>query len=83
MAGTGKSTIARTIAREHLEQDQLGASFFFTRGGGDVGNARKFFTTIAYQLIRRSTALKPDILKAVDENRDIAKRALIDRKSVV
>ena len=79
MAGTGKSTIARTIAREHLAPNQLGASFFFTRGGGDVGNARKFFTTIAFQLIRRSTALKRCILKAVDENRDIAKRALTDQ----
>lgn len=79
MARTGKFTIARTIAREHLAHNELGASFFFTRGGGDVGNARKFFLTIAFQLIRRFTALKRCILKAVDENRDIAKRALADQ----
>ena len=50
MAGTGKSTIARTVAREQLAQNQLGATFVFSKGGGDVGNAHKFFTTIAFQL---------------------------------
>ena len=67
----GKSTIARTVAREHLAQNQLGASFFFSRGGGDVGNARKFFTTIAFQLAQRSPALKRGILEAVAKHRDI------------
>ncbi len=76
MAGTGKSTIARTVAREHLPQNQLGASFFFSRGGGDVGNARKFFTTIAVQLTRKSSALKRCIVEAVNENRDIETRTL-------
>src|SRR5947207_1158148 len=43
-AGTGKSTIARTVAREHYDRNNLAASFFFSRGGGDVGHAGKFFT---------------------------------------
>jgi len=30
MAGTGKSTISRTIARELAEKKRLAASFFFT-----------------------------------------------------
>ncbi|KAK3985141.1 hypothetical protein QBC44DRAFT_405652 [Cladorrhinum sp. PSN332] len=34
MAGTGKSTIARTVARRYCDNGRLGASFFF-RGGGD------------------------------------------------
>lgn len=32
-AGTGKSTISRTIAREYFDKQRLGASFFFSRGG--------------------------------------------------
>ena len=71
MAGTGKSTIARTVAREHLAQNQLGTSFFFSRDGGDLGNARKFFTAIAFQLIQRSPGLKPGILKAINEKLDM------------
>ncbi|KAL4735093.1 hypothetical protein BDV11DRAFT_208812 [Aspergillus similis] len=41
MAGTGKSTISRTIARMLLETNHLGASFFFKRGEGDRGTAKK------------------------------------------
>jgi hypothetical protein len=50
MAGTGKSTIARTTADRFSQSGKLGASFFFSRGGKDVGNAEKFFLTIARQL---------------------------------
>ncbi|OCK72916.1 hypothetical protein K432DRAFT_314325, partial [Lepidopterella palustris CBS 459.81] len=56
LAGTGKSTIARTVARKYFENDQLGASFFFSRGGGDVGHASKFFTTMAVQLAKNDIA---------------------------
>jgi hypothetical protein len=47
LAGT---TIARTVAYEYSKQRRLGASFFFSRGGGDVSHAGKFFTSIAVQL---------------------------------
>jgi len=50
LAGTGKSTIARTAAREWYRQKRLGASFFFSRGGGDLSHAGKFVTSIAIQL---------------------------------
>ena len=79
MTGTGKSTVARTVARKHHAQTRLGASFFFSRGGGEAGNAHSFFTTIAFQLTRVSAALKRCILNAVNENRDIAKRALAEQ----
>jgi hypothetical protein len=36
LAGTGKSTIARTVTRIYFDRECLGASFFFLRGGGDV-----------------------------------------------
>jgi hypothetical protein len=45
MAGTGKSTIANTIAQNYFKQGRLAASFFFSRGGGDTGNASKLVTT--------------------------------------
>ncbi|KAK3998077.1 WD40-repeat-containing domain protein [Cladorrhinum sp. PSN332] len=41
IAGTGKSTVARTIARNYHELAMLGASFFFSKGGGDVSNAQR------------------------------------------
>jgi hypothetical protein len=37
-AGTCKSTIALTVAREYSAKKRLGASFFFSRGGGDLSH---------------------------------------------
>lgn len=75
MAGTGKSAIAYTIARKY-EKSRLGASFFFSRGGGEIGHARKFFTSIALQLARQSLVLRRLICEAITECRDIADRGL-------
>jgi hypothetical protein len=76
MAGTGKSTIARTVAYRYSEQKRLGASFFFSRDGGDVGHAGKFFTTIAWQLAKVSSSLKGFICDAIAEHNDIASQSL-------
>jgi hypothetical protein len=75
MAGTGKSTIARTVAHIYDNKDRLGASFFFSRGGGDVSRADKFFTSIAVQLSSKLSAFKQHIGKIVAEHPDIAGRA--------
>jgi hypothetical protein len=50
LAGTGKSTIARTVARSYFDEGRLAASFFFSRGGGDVSHAGMFVTSIAKQV---------------------------------
>jgi len=83
MAGTGKSTVARTIARMFAERKCLAASFFFTRGGGDVSNAKKFVTTIAYQLTHKIPAFKPYICEAIDENPDIFDRGVADQWNIL
>lgn len=79
MAGTGKSTISRTVARELHEQDRLGASFFFSRSKRDVGQASKFITSIAMQLASISPSLKEHICNAIKEHSDIASRGLRDQ----
>lgn len=76
LAGTGKSTIARTIAREHYERERLGASFFFSKGSGDASHAGKFFTSIAVQLADKSPSLKRHICEGVTRHSDIASQAL-------
>ncbi|KAG8912888.1 hypothetical protein FRC02_005767, partial [Tulasnella sp. 418] len=52
LAGTGKSTIAQTVAEQFSEKGQLGSSFFFSRDIANRSNPRLVFTTIAYQLAR-------------------------------
>ncbi|KAJ9302280.1 hypothetical protein DTO271G3_1146 [Paecilomyces variotii] len=76
MAGTGKSTIARTVARLLKEKNRLGASFFFKRGEADRGNATRFFTTIAKQLVGQFPPLWPLVAKAVEDDPAIGKRSL-------
>jgi len=61
MAGTGKSTVSRTMASRFKGEKLLGASFFFKRGERDRGNASLFFTTIATQL----TSLKPQVSRLI------------------
>jgi hypothetical protein len=79
MAGTGKSTIARTVADMFYAQKRLAASFFFSRGGGDVGSAAKFFTTVARQLGDISPALRRHICVAIAEQKEIAGQTLRDQ----
>ncbi|KAF2464761.1 uncharacterized protein BDR25DRAFT_337365 [Lindgomyces ingoldianus] len=79
LAGTGKSTIARTIARKYANQGCLGASYFFSRGGGDASRATKFVTSIAVQLAQNVPALDQHICDAVTKCPDIANQSLRDQ----
>ena len=79
MAGTGKSTIARTVAQSFANNGQLGASFFFKKGEGDRGNATRFFTTIATDLMIRMPEMVPGIRKAIDAVPTIFEKALKDQ----
>jgi hypothetical protein len=79
LAGTGKSTIARTVAHRYFDQKRLGASFFFSRGGGDVGHAGKFFMSFAVQLARNIPQIQRFISDAVIEQNDIANQSLRDQ----
>ncbi|GIZ48192.1 hypothetical protein CKM354_001126300 [Cercospora kikuchii] len=81
-AGTGKSTISRTIA-QRLNQSQslseqpcLGASFFFKRGEQDRSNANLFFATIAAQFADLIPAMRRPILAALDKDSFMCSRGL-------
>jgi hypothetical protein len=76
IAGTGKSTISRTMAKLFSKAQSLGASFFFERGEGDRGNARKLFPTIARQLAITIPQLVPVLHQAVRDNPGIVAKAM-------
>ncbi|KAH8726251.1 putative WD-repeat protein [Phaeosphaeriaceae sp. PMI808] len=79
LAGTGKSTIARTVARSYHDKKRLAASFFFSRGSGDDSHAGKFVTSIAAQLIDNMPASRQHICTAIAERRNIASKSLSDQ----
>lgn len=76
MAGTGKSTISRTVAQSFANNGQLGASFFFKRGEGERGNASRFFTTITAQLLRRMPAMIPHVRNTINTEPEISEKSL-------
>ncbi|KAL7795766.1 Pfs, NACHT and WD domain protein [Trichoderma ceciliae] len=76
MAGTGKSTISRTIAQSLASTSHLGASFFFKRGEGNRGSSAKLFTTIATQLAIKNPAIAPYIKNAIDADPIISDKGL-------
>jgi hypothetical protein len=79
LAGTGKSTISQTVASKYSKEGTLGASFFFSKDGGDVRHAGKFVTSIAVQLANNIPALKRSICDAITEHSDISSRSLRDQ----
>ncbi|KAF4772655.1 hypothetical protein HAV15_005068 [Penicillium sp. str.  len=75
-AGSGKSTISRTVAKAFQKQGLLGASFFFKRGERDRGNAAWFFPTITKQLLIRIPELRAAILQVIRDNPGISAKPL-------
>ncbi|KAF1816372.1 hypothetical protein P152DRAFT_454640 [Eremomyces bilateralis CBS 781.70] len=79
LAGTGKSTIARTLAAKYLDTGGIAASFFFSRNGGEGGYLRhgeRFVTSIAVQLASNVPPAKQAICGAIFAQSNIASRAL-------
>jgi hypothetical protein len=74
MAGSGKSTIARTIAQGYAEQNRLAAMFCFSKDEADRSHAGKFIPSIALQLAGLSSAFHAHICEVLAENPDIPRR---------
>ncbi|KAF4342949.1 vegetative incompatibility het-e-1, partial [Fusarium beomiforme] len=65
-AGTGKSTISRTVAQLMHSHGDLGASFFFKRGEADRGSLDLFVPTLASQLAQSVPATALAIKNTID-----------------
>jgi hypothetical protein len=75
-AGTGKSTISRTVARSLAAKGLLSASFFFKRGQGDRGNTSRFFSTISWDLADKFPVLVPHIAQALENCSRLAEKGI-------
>ncbi|EXL39096.1 hypothetical protein FOCG_18284 [Fusarium oxysporum f. sp. radicis-lycopersici 26381] len=84
MAGTGKSTISRTVAQSRSKRGDLGASFFFRRGEVDRGNLNKLISTLAHQLALSIPGVASFIKKTVDAHPAIVGKSVEEQfKSLV
>jgi len=76
LAGTGKSTIAQTIAERTFADGQLGASFFCSRDFLDRSNLQLIFPTLAVQLARKYTEFRSIFIPLVESDPGIADESL-------
>ncbi|EGX43203.1 hypothetical protein AOL_s00215g659 [Orbilia oligospora ATCC 24927] len=75
-AGTGKSTIARTVAKFLKDEALLGGSFFFRRGTEDCSKAERFITTLAADLRFHVRGVNAGISKALGKDPRITEKNL-------
>lgn len=77
-AGTGKSTISRSIAQSLADTGLLGASYFFRRGKEGRNSASRFFPTIASQLIATVPTFKRSLRESLEKpgNTELETKAL-------
>ena len=76
MAGTGKTTIAQTIAERVFADGHLGASFFCSRDYSDRSDLQFIFPTIAVQLARKYTDIRSILIPLLRSNPGIIHETL-------
>ncbi|KAB5593504.1 Vegetative incompatibility protein HET-E-1 [Ceratobasidium theobromae] len=77
IAGTGKTTIACSLATILEQRKALAASFFCTRTSPECRDVRRILPTIAYQLARYSAPFGSALFQVLDKDPDIASRNVV------
>ena len=78
-AGSGKSTIAHTIAKQCDDENQLAFSFFFSRGKDNRSDTSKFGPTFAYQVAKSFPAIQPSMRQALTDDPSVPHLCLRDQ----
>lgn len=78
-AGTGKSTVARTVAQRFFDQGRLGASFFFKKGERDRGTGKMFIPTIVHGLCQFLPEIRQNVFSAIQKDPMIIESKIPDQ----
>ncbi|KAF9777503.1 hypothetical protein BJ322DRAFT_1096406 [Thelephora terrestris] len=79
LAGTGKTTIAQTIAERTFANRRLGASFFCSRDFEDRSNLMLIFPTLAIQLARKFSQFRSMFIPLVQSDPGVVHGSLYDQ----
>jgi hypothetical protein len=74
LAGTGKSSVARTIANRAQDQGRLAATYFFSRNTAATRAPSAIIPTIVYQLALSLLSFRPIICEDIASDRDVRGR---------
>jgi WD40 repeat protein len=74
LAGTGKSSVARTIANHAQDQGRLAATYFFSRNTAATRAPSAIIPTIVYQLALSLLSFRPIICADIASDRDVRGR---------
>jgi hypothetical protein len=85
VAGTGKTTIAQSVAHMAEERGCLAATFFFSRTAGSAERRRAaaVIPTLTYQLAYRHEIFRDCICRAVSSDRDICERLVVKQAKIL
>ena len=79
LAGTGKSTIAQTVADRVFADGLLGASFFCSRDFEDRSDLRFIFPTLAFQLAHKYPDFRDHLVSLLQSNPDVVDESLYNQ----
>jgi WD40 repeat protein len=74
LAGTGKSSVARTVADRAQEEGRLAATYFFSRNTAATRAPSAIIPTIVYQLALSRISFRSIICADIDSDRDVRDR---------
>ncbi len=75
-AGSGKSTVCRSLAKQLDEEKSLAGSFFFFRTDPSRNSVERLIPTLAYQIAYSIPEIRQFIAEAVRENPEIFQKSL-------
>ncbi|KAF9649401.1 hypothetical protein BDM02DRAFT_3186299 [Thelephora ganbajun] len=79
LAGTGKSTITKTISERVFASGLLGASFFCSRDFEDRSDLHLIFPTLAFQLAHKYPTFRSVLVPLLRSNPDIVYESLMNQ----
>ncbi|CCA74228.1 related to WD40-repeat protein (notchless protein) [Serendipita indica DSM 11827] len=79
IAGSGKSTVAMSVAKAWATEGTLGGQFFFSLSSSEGSTTEKFCSTIARELAQRMPELAQHIAESVKRNPALLRDSLHDQ----
>jgi hypothetical protein len=83
LAGTGKTTVARTMAAHAHKDGRLGATFFFSRNVAAARDPVAILPTIAYQLAHNQSPFRASICTSLSSNKDVRDRGIVAQARIL